>query len=101
MFKRIRYLFVLLCFVVASGVYAQGAPERINDALADLSNRLGITITLNDLFNWTWGQDNYPDTSLGCPQAGQAYAQVLTVAYQFELTYGNNVPRSGSSIRII
>ncbi len=91
MFKRLRTLLLLLCFVVAAGVYAQGAPERINDALADLSTRLGITITLNDLQNWSWGQDNYPDTSLGCPQAGQVYAQVLTVAYQFDLTYGGNI----------
>jgi hypothetical protein len=72
-------------------VYAQGAPEQINVALAELSNRVGRTLALGDLARWEWGQDNYPDTSLGCPQEGQIYAQVVTPGYQFIFTYGGTV----------
>lgn len=79
-------LFVILCLFPAA-LHAQGAPEQINAALASLSEGVGQTITLGDLENWRWAQDNYPDTSLGCPREGAAYAQVVTLGYKFLLTY--------------
>jgi hypothetical protein len=69
--------------------YAQGTPPTtlINAALADMSTRVGTTLTLNDLASWRWTQSNYPDTSLSCPQAGQTYSQVLTNGYQLLFIY--------------
>jgi hypothetical protein len=78
-----------LVFPITSG-YAQGTPpDQIYTALADLSARAGrtLTLTLNDLSGWRWSQANYPDTSLGCPQPGQTYAQVVTPGYQFIFEY--------------
>jgi hypothetical protein len=78
-------LAVLLALIPASR--AQTPPAQINDALADLSARAGRTITLAAMDSWNWTQTNYPDTSLGCPQPGQTYAQVLTNGYQFIFVY--------------
>ncbi len=87
-----RLLVVCSCLLVcALAVHAQGAPEQINLALADLSNRVGRTLALGDLANWEWAQENYPDASLGCPSEGQAYAQVVTPGYQFLFTYGGTI----------
>jgi WD40 repeat protein len=89
MLKRLLILLSLL--ITALAVHAQGAPEQIHVAVADLSNRVGRTLALGDLARWEWAQVNYPDASLGCPQEGQVYAQVITPGYQFELTYGGTV----------
>ncbi len=59
----------------------------INAALADLSNRAGIQLTLNDLTSWRWELNQYPDASLGCPQEGQVYAQALTMGYRIIFVY--------------
>lgn len=81
-------LLITMMVVMPAGIaLAQTTPDAINDALADLSSRVGTTVTLSDLSSWRWSQQNYPDTSLGCPQAGQVYAQVVTNGYQFLLTY--------------
>jgi hypothetical protein len=86
--SRLAILVMGLAFLLAAaGAWAQGAPEQINAALADLSARVGTTVTLNSLSNWSWEQASYPDASLGCPQPGQTYAQVQTLGYRFELTY--------------
>lgn len=88
-----RLLLAALSLILAVGGpaltgLAQDNPPSalLNAALADLSARAGETITLDDLSLWRWSQSNYPDTSLGCPQAGQSYAQVLTNGYQFVFT---------------
>jgi hypothetical protein len=86
--SRLAILVMGLAFLLAAaGAWAQGAPEQINAALTDLSARVGTTVTLNSLSNWSWEQVSYPDASLGCPQPGQTYAQVQTLGYRFELTY--------------
>jgi len=88
--RRLLLLLLLMASLVFStALYAQGVPEQIDAALASLSEGVGQTITLNDLENWRWAQDNYPDTSLGCPREGAAYAQVVTTGYKFLLTYRN------------
>lgn len=88
MFKRQIYLVLLIAvFVPVLALHAQGAPDQINPALEDLSQRVGRSVGLGDLQRWFWEQETYPDTSLGCPQEGQSYAQVLTVGYKFTLTY--------------
>ena len=96
-----RLPFVLVVIILGVFVFqgpiqmsrAQDSPPTtlINAALADLSQRAGRTITLNSLSAWTWTQTNYPDTSLGCPQAGGVYTQVLTNGYSLVFTYNGAV----------
>lgn len=89
-FLHTALILIGLLFTLAGGVLAQGAPEPINDALADLNARLGRSLTLND-FNWTWEQQTFSDTSLGCPQEGQTYAQQQIVGYRFLFYVDDNV----------
>lgn len=89
--KKFRLLWLVLWLIPTAIIYAQGAPEPINDALADLSNRVGRQVSISDLDNWFWRQETFPDTSLGCPQDGQVYTQVVTAGYVFELTYAGTV----------
>ncbi len=63
----------------------------IDAALRDLSQKLGRTLTRNNVDNWTWEQVQFPDASLGCPQPGQTYAQVLTLGFKFTFTVGGVV----------
>jgi len=67
---------------------AQEAPPALQYALDDLSARVGATVAVENLDSWFWEHQQFGDTSLGCPQPDQAYAQVLTSGYQFMLTYG-------------
>lgn len=83
-------LIALACVMLAGSALAQGAPDPINDALADFNQRIGRTLTLND-FNWSWEQQRYSDTSLGCPQEGEVYAQVEVVGYRFLFTWNNEI----------
>jgi hypothetical protein len=64
---------------------------------------IGQTVTLNNLQNWQWMEQVFPDASLGCPQPDTSYAQVLTRGYQFNIQYqGQNydyrVSDDGSSV---
>jgi hypothetical protein len=61
-------------------------PEIANLARQDLAQRLNTAadrITVASVAPVDW-----PDTSLGCPQPGQSYAQVITPGYQIELQVG-------------
>jgi len=82
---------ILLLSIVAAS--AQGAPAEIDAALADLSNRVGTTITLSNqtLSNWSWEQTTFNDASLGCPQEGELAAQVITPGFIFNFTYAGTV----------
>lgn len=56
----------------------------VEQAKADLAERLGLSvdeITVVSSEEVTW-----PDTSLGCPQPGMMYAQVLTPGTRIILT---------------
>lgn len=69
----------------------------IQEAIADLARRLGIaptaiTVTRAEAVEWS-------DTSLGCPQPGMMYAQVITPGYLIVLeangqTYEYHASRS-------
>ncbi len=84
-----------LCLVLAAVVlfclplitHAQTTPQQVNDALADLSAKLGRSLTLANMGSWSYEQSVYPDTSLGCPLAGQTYTQVQTSGYRVLFTY--------------
>lgn len=86
---RRLWLFIILIGMIgmATTVLAQGAPDQIDIALDRLSAEVNQTVTINDLSNWRWAQDLYPDVSLGCPQPDTAYAEVATVGFKFLLTY--------------
>ena len=66
-----------------------GLQNLINKATADLAQRLSVPIddiTVLESTTVTW-----PDGSLGCPQEGMAYAQVLTPGYLIRLQAGEQV----------
>lgn len=55
----------------------------LNLAISDLAGRLGVprgNVAVAAVEEVVW-----PDASLGCPQPGMAYAQVLTPGYRFVL----------------
>jgi hypothetical protein len=57
-------------------------------AKEDLAQRLAVSVSEINLIEAqpvTW-----PDSSLGCPQPGMAYAQVLTPGYLILLEHGGN-----------
>jgi hypothetical protein len=61
---------------VKSGVPIDPTRPLVTDAVADLAGRLGIgtdEVAVVDALAVTW-----PDSSLGCPQPGMMYSQVLT-----------------------
>jgi len=63
-----------------SPVLAQGLPAPVQAAVADLADRLNIPqsqVTVASIEEVTW-----PDASLGNPQPGQFYAQVMTPGYR-------------------
>lgn len=97
---------MLAALVLVAGVRiasAQDAPDAINDALEDLSQRVGVPLTLADLDRWVWSQQESPDTSLGCPLPGEEYDPRPTGFYRFVLvyqgsTYDYRVPLNRSSV---
>ncbi len=103
--KKTPFLIVCIMTLIIPlvGTQAQQAPlpQGIFDALSDLSVKLGKSFRIdcsnpNDSSSckandgglvWTWRAEIYPDASLGCPQAGQTYAQVQTRGFQYLFTY--------------
>ncbi len=95
MLNRFRVVGFLigLWLVAATAVGAQGEPPQVIDAaLADLSERVGAALTLEDprLF-WSWAEQEFSDTSLGCPQPDEMYAQVITPGFQFLFTFEGTI----------
>ena len=80
-----RWLRTLIVLVIALGAgqiaLAQQGPSQLEFALQALSDQVGEPVAVEDLDGWQWGQTNYPDTSLGCPQPGEVYSQVVTSGY--------------------
>ena len=66
-----------------------GAERAVEQAQEDLANRKGIdkaqiAVVAVKAVNW-------PDTSLGCPEPGMVYAQVITPGYRILLSYDGQV----------
>lgn len=94
--RRMSYLaFLAALLMLALPAYAQNAgnpPQPQTDQLlATLSQGLRQNISLSDLQNLEWSQEQFSDASLGCPQPGQSYAQVITPGYQFLVTYNGTI----------
>lgn len=87
-----RTLFVLTAVLAMALIFAPNPaqaqdPPQLQAALADLSARVGTEVTVNNITSYTYESQQFSDTSLGCPQEGQTYAQVVTPGYQFTITY--------------
>lgn len=63
---RLIAVFLLMLLPFAPG-QAQDLPPQFALALASLSNFLGRPLTVSDLDNWSYQQNLYTDTALGCP----------------------------------
>jgi hypothetical protein len=68
---------------------AQVRPPEINIARADLAGRLGVAPDSVSIERFE--RRNWPDTSLGAPQAGMMYSQVVTPGYYILLRHGADV----------
>lgn len=96
-----RWLILAILLIGAQSVFAQDTPPaKIDLALQDLSAQVGQTVTLDDLTAYQWSAQSFSDASLGCPEVGVNYAQVVTPGYQFLLTfegqtYDFRFPRQG------
>ena len=64
-----------------------GLQGLIEKAKEDLAKRLSITLV--DIIVAEAAGVIWPDSSLGCPQKGMAYAEVLTPGYLILLEYAN------------
>lgn len=62
-------------------------PPVMPVVLADLSERVGQPVTIQDFDDWRWSQRTYADTSLGCPQPGEEYEPDPTMGYRIIITY--------------
>ena len=68
----------------------ENAPqELVLQAKAQLAKKLGIDVEAIFLFNANAVE--WPDASLGCPQANMVYAQVITPGYQIQLEANGQV----------
>lgn len=83
-FNRIVTAVVIVAAIAAMSACAQGnLPGPVQAAVADLAERLAIeqaAVTVAGFEEVTW-----PDTSLGVPEEGRMYAQVVTPGYRVRL----------------
>jgi len=94
MFKRLSLVLVMVMaavLVISAQAQETQAPASIQYALDALSENLGVNVTLATISEYQWRGQLYPDTSLGCAQAGETYTQVPTRGVQYLITYGGTV----------
>src|SRR5260221_3144114 len=90
-----RFVIIVLILAVFSAVpvswhkaSAQGGPTSIIDAAyADLSQKLGKPLTRGGDSSYTWEEDVFGDSSLGCPQPGKTYTQAVTPGFKIVITF--------------
>lgn len=78
-----------------------GLQNLIEKAKTDLAQRLAVPV--NEILLLQAESVTWPDASLGCPQEGMLYAQVLTPGYLIRFQYGNQVfeYHAGTSTSIV
>lgn len=69
---------------------ADGTPPVVEQAKKDLAQRLNIAVQSIELVGRV-EEVTWPDASLGCPEPGMLYAQVLTPGYRFQLATGGKI----------
>ncbi len=85
---RAVLLVVVFAALPAVQVFAQDdVQQAIEQALADLNEQLGEPVSLDTLDSYSWTETEFADTSLGCPQEGEMYSQVVTPGYVVVLSY--------------
>lgn len=90
--RPIRYKMIALIAAALIGALcilpavAQGGPS--DDLLKQIAQFLGQQLgkPVAKLENYTFQAATYPDSSLGCPQAGKTYTQGAVQAYKFLVT---------------
>lgn len=92
MYKRLSITLSILCLLIIPAmtfVQAQedSPPPEINIAFDALAQRTNETVTFETIAAFRWESRDFPDTSLGCPEQGVMYAQVITPGYQFLIDY--------------
>ncbi|MBE2183669.1 MAG: SH3 domain-containing protein [Anaerolineae bacterium] len=88
MLKRIALLFLLCSIITPFAANAQDVEPHVQAAISDLSSRLGVPLTSNDISRWTFAENRYPDSSYGCPTAPDApYTPGSFTAYQVTLIH--------------
>lgn len=90
MIAKIFWTAALFMIGIVGASAQSDVPSQIDAALADLSERVGASVALTDLDAFEWRAERYNDSSLGCPQPGQSYLQVITEGFQFVLGYQGN-----------
>ena len=85
--RLLTALIMILLAAVPAVAQQDDGPAEVDFALQHLSERLGRSVTLADINSWTWQGRVFNDASLGCPQPGEAYAQVQTEGYRFVVEY--------------
>ncbi len=92
MTRRVLFFaLLLLTLLIPAAASAQEPPSSINRVLNDLSAQVEKNVALADLDNWSFEGVRFPDTSLGCPQTGQVYSQVVVSGLRFTLTYEGDI----------
>lgn len=77
---------LLATFSISS---AQPPPDNvINPILADLSQRVGRTLTIDDLAYYSWTTRTFNNESLDCPSPDQTYTRSFVAGYIVRITYG-------------
>lgn len=66
-----------------------GLQNLIDTAKVDLAER--VTVSTEDIVLLEAARVTWPDSSLGCPQEGMAYMQVITPGYLIRLSSGGQV----------
>lgn len=94
--KLIAFILLILAVPMLSAQEATATPSQnlgnaplvILDALNALNTQLGgIGLVLTDLNSYSWAEEVFNDTSLGCPQEGQSYSEAVTRGYVFVFVY--------------
>lgn len=73
----------------APDVDSWDSPKLLNKARNVLANRLSVSPADPEFVNQE--AVRWPDTSLGCPQPGFAYAKVIVPGYRFTFSHDGNL----------
>ncbi|MCX7706544.1 MAG: hypothetical protein N2204_00860, partial [Anaerolineae bacterium] len=77
--------------IVRSTSTPAGYPAPVVAAIKTLAERLGVSVA--DVTVTAWEPVDWPDASLGCPEPGKMYAQVITPGYQVMLQVRGEIHR--------